>query len=70
MQRRLDVVIVGAGHNGLVAAVLLARRGLAVAVLEAQPVIGGAARTEYPFARAPGAACGVQGRGVRAPRTD
>lgn len=54
MQRRLDVVIVGAGHNGLVAAVLLARRGLAVAVLEAQPVIGGATRTEYPFARAPG----------------
>jgi phytoene dehydrogenase-like protein len=54
MEHSPDVVIVGAGHNGLVAATLLARRGLSVAVLEAQPVIGGATRTEYPFARAPG----------------
>ena len=48
-----DVVIIGAGHNGLVAAVILARHGLQVSVLEEQATIGGAAKTEYPFARAP-----------------
>jgi phytoene dehydrogenase-like protein len=51
---RADVVIVGAGHNGLVSAVLLARAGLDVVVLEAAGVIGGAARTERPFPRVPG----------------
>lgn len=51
--RRADAIVLGAGHNGLVAAILLARRGLRVIVLEEQPVIGGAVRTEYPFARAP-----------------
>src|SRR5690606_36045530 len=50
---RADVVIVGAGHNGLVAATLLARAGLSVLVLEAADVVGGAARTEYPFAAVP-----------------
>lgn len=47
------VIIVGAGHNGLVAATLLARQGLEVLVLEEKPVVGGAVRTEYPFERAP-----------------
>jgi phytoene dehydrogenase-like protein len=51
---RADVVIIGAGHNGLVAAVLLARAGLAVTVLEADAEIGGAARTERPFPKVPG----------------
>ncbi|MGI5213702.1 phytoene desaturase family protein [Plantactinospora sp. CA-290183] len=50
---RADVVIVGAGHNGLVSAVLLARAGLDVVVLEAAGTIGGAARTERPFPRVP-----------------
>jgi phytoene dehydrogenase-like protein len=49
-----DVVIIGAGHNGLVAAVLLARSGLTVLVIEAAAVIGGAARTERPFPKVPG----------------
>ncbi|MGO8994158.1 MAG: phytoene desaturase family protein [Polyangiaceae bacterium] len=48
-----DVIIVGAGHNGLVAALFLARKGLKVLVLEEKDVIGGAARTERPFANAP-----------------
>ncbi len=51
---RTDVVIIGAGHNGLVAAILLARAGLDVVVLEAASVLGGATRTERPFAKAPG----------------
>ena len=44
-----DVVIVGGGHNGLVAAGLLAREGLSVLVCEARDVVGGAAVSEHPF---------------------
>jgi phytoene dehydrogenase-like protein len=40
---RHDAVIVGAGHNGLVAACYLARAGLDVLVLERNSYIGGAA---------------------------
>ncbi|MCN9242700.1 NAD(P)/FAD-dependent oxidoreductase [Streptomyces sp. RY43-2] len=42
----LDAVVVGAGPNGLTAAVELARRGCSVAVFEARGTIGGGARTE------------------------
>jgi phytoene dehydrogenase-like protein len=48
-----DVLVVGAGHNGLVAALCAAQAGLSVLVVERASVIGGATRTEYPFARAP-----------------
>src|SRR5512139_1046395 len=42
----LDVVIVGAGHNGLTCACYLAAAGLRVRIVERRPVVGGAAVTE------------------------
>jgi phytoene dehydrogenase-like protein len=44
-----DAVVVGGGHNGLVAAAYLAREGLRTLVCESRPVVGGAAVTEQPF---------------------
>lgn len=41
-----DAVIVGGGHNGLVAGAYLARAGLRVAVLERRHIVGGACVTE------------------------
>lgn len=45
--------MVGAGHNGLVAALLLARAGLKVTAIEERAAVGGACKTERPFAKAP-----------------
>lgn len=44
--RQYDIVVIGAGHNGLVAATLLARAGRSVIVLEKRPKVGGAATTD------------------------
>jgi phytoene dehydrogenase-like protein len=41
-----DAIVVGAGPNGLTAAVELARRGMSVSVFEAREAVGGGARTE------------------------
>ena len=49
MANHYDVIVVGGGHNGLVAAAYLARAGLRTVVCEARPVVGGAAVTEQPF---------------------
>jgi phytoene dehydrogenase-like protein len=48
-----DAIVVGGGHNGLVAAAYLARSGARVLVLEARDAVGGAATTEAPWPDAP-----------------
>lgn len=45
MSERFDTIVVGAGHNGLVCAALLAKGGKSVLVLEANEQVGGAAVT-------------------------
>jgi phytoene dehydrogenase-like protein len=44
-----DVIVVGGGHNGLIAAAYLARSGLSTLVCERREVVGGAAVSEHPF---------------------
>src|SRR4051794_6335903 len=49
LQTKYDVVILGAGHNGLVAAAYLARAGLSVLLLEKNDYIGGATTSQRMF---------------------
>ena len=44
-----DVIVVGAGHNGLVCAATLARAGQRVLVVESRQRVGGACTIEEPF---------------------
>ena len=46
MSRSVDAVVIGSGHNGLVAAAYLARAGWSVEVVERNPTAGGAIATE------------------------
>ena len=48
-----DAIVVGGGHNGLVAAAYLARAGARTIVLEGRATTGGAATTEAPWPDAP-----------------
>jgi phytoene dehydrogenase-like protein len=47
--KNFDIVIIGAGHNGLVAATYLAKAGKSVLMLEANPEIGGATTSVRVF---------------------
>src|SRR5437667_9174450 len=49
MKSRYDAVILGAGHNGLVAATYLTRAGLSVLLLEKNDYIGGATTSQKLF---------------------
>jgi len=49
MKTKYDVVVLGAGHNGLVAAAYLARAGLSVLLLEKNDYIGGATTSQKVF---------------------
>src|SRR5512135_1560765 len=45
-QNQYDYIIIGAGHNGLVAAAYLAKQGKKVLVLEQRDIVGGQVVTE------------------------
>src|SRR5262245_41643890 len=52
-ERQADVLVIGAGHNGLVAACYLAKAGLDVQVLEANDWIGGCTSSAHHVQGAP-----------------
>ncbi|MCW2856615.1 MAG: putative oxidoreductase C10orf33 -like protein [Marmoricola sp.] len=53
VQRDSDVLIIGAGHNGLVSACYLAQAGMSVTVVEASGSVGGMISTNPIFPEAP-----------------
>lgn len=57
MTKSYDVVVIGAGHNGLVCAAYLARAGKSVLVLERSEIIGGASKTRELASGVDGPAC-------------
>src|SRR5260370_15866587 len=68
-----DVVIIGAGHNGLTCAAYLAMAVLTVKVVERRPVVGGAAVTEevcpgFPQSVAPLTVSLLQSQIIEEPR--
>lgn len=54
MTQSFDAIVIGAGHNGLVAGIRLQQKGMKTIILEQKNVVGGAVRTEEPFAKVPG----------------
>ncbi|EFA76860.1 hypothetical protein PPL_09612 [Heterostelium album PN500] len=54
MVEHFDVLVVGAGHNGLVNSTFLSRAGLKVLQVEDKDLIGGCTKTEHPFKKVPG----------------
>ena len=70
MSSKYDVIIIGAGHNGLVCAAYLARSGRSVLVLEANEQVGGAAATRefapgYSVSSGAHLLCGLSPRVIR-----
>ena len=53
MAEAYDAIVIGGGHNGLVAGAYLARAGARTLVLEARHKTGGAAATDQPWPEAP-----------------
>jgi phytoene dehydrogenase-like protein len=53
VQNSYDAIVIGGGHNGLVAGAYLARAGANTIVLEARHKTGGAAATDQPWPEAP-----------------